>query len=256
MDPYIIILFIIGLFFGSFYDCLANRLPKGERLNIPGSHCENCDKLLSWYELIPVFSYLFLRGKCIKCKHKLSLEYPIVELITGLLFSVSYLFFGLSIDTLISICLVSVVIIIFISDFKYMVILDEVLIVGVIIIGICFFIKEGFIFLLFQLYRGLIVFMIMLIIKLLGDKIFKQESLGWGDIKLSFLAGFILGIKLGILHIFLGSVLALPYALYVTIRKKDKILPFGPFLSAAILIIFWTSPMLRDIINILLGGKV
>ena len=89
-----------------------------------------------------------------------------------------------------------------------------------------------------------------------SDKMFKQESLGWGDIKLSFLAGFILGIKLGILHIFLGSILALPYALYVTIRKKDKILPFGPFLSAAILIIFWTSPMLRDIINILLGGKV
>ena len=82
-------LFIIGTFFGSFYCCIANRLSKNESIIRPGSHCENCNHRLTWYELIPVFSYIFLGGKCSKCKIKLSKEYLIAELATGLLFALS-----------------------------------------------------------------------------------------------------------------------------------------------------------------------
>ena len=77
-------LFIIGTFFGSFYCCIANRLSKNESIVTPGSHCENCNHRLTWYELIPSFSFIIQGGKCRKCKIKLSPEYLIVEIVTGL----------------------------------------------------------------------------------------------------------------------------------------------------------------------------
>ena len=94
MDEIMVYLFIVGLFFGSFFNCIANRLSKNESIIRPASHCENCKHELAWYELIPVFSYLFLKGKCKKCHTKLSIWYPLTEIATGLLFALSYLKFG------------------------------------------------------------------------------------------------------------------------------------------------------------------
>ena len=127
MDIIGIELFIIGMFFGSFFDCMANRLSKGESIIKPGSHCENCKHKLSWYELIPVLSYLFQGGRCKECKIKLPLEYILVEIVTGLLFFLSYLRYGISYQTLEMIVVSSLVIVTIISDLKYMVILDEIL---------------------------------------------------------------------------------------------------------------------------------
>lgn len=253
MDVILLYLFIIGLFFGSFYNVVALRLCKNESIIFPGSHCVNCNHKLSWYELIPVFSYIFLHGKCKKCRIKLSIQYPLVELITGVLFALSYYIFGFSYNTLISIALCSIVIITFVTDIKYMIILDEVLVFGVLIISLIYFFEGGIINVINHLLSGLIMFIILLIVKILGDKGFKQESLGWGDIKLTFLAGMVLGIKLGILYIFLGSFLAFPYAVFVTLRKKEGILPFGPFLVSGLLIIFWNSSFFINLINTLLG---
>ena len=246
-------LFIIGLFVGSFYNVVALRLCKNESIVFPGSHCVNCNHKLSWYELIPVFSYIGLRGRCHHCKKHISLQYPLIELLTGILFALSFYIFGFSYNTLISIVLCSIVIITYITDSKYMVILDEVLVGGSILILLIYLIFEGIVPSLWHLFDALIVFLIMVLVKFLGDFAFKQESLGWGDVKLSFIAGLVLGINLGIAYIVLGSFLAFPYALYISIKKKDSILPFGPFLATSLLIIFWNYSAISSFFMTLLG---
>ncbi|MCH5166570.1 MAG: prepilin peptidase [Erysipelotrichales bacterium] len=248
-----ICLFIIGLVLGSFYNVVGLRLPKNESLISPRSHCVNCNHTLNWYELIPVFSYIFLKGKCHKCKMNISIMYPLVEFTNGILFVVSFKLFDFSYETLISLILISVVMITIISDCKYMVILDEVLIMGMVFLFITIFFGFGATYTLRHILSGSILFLVMLCVKLIGDKSFKQESLGWGDVKLSFLAGFILGFKIGLVYVFLGAILALPYALYTTIKKNNGMIPFGPFLALSMLIIFWNSNLIINYINILLG---
>lgn len=246
-------LFIIGTFFGSFYCCIANRLSKNESIIRPGSHCENCNHRLTWYELIPVFSYIFLGGKCSKCKIKLSKEYLIAELATGFLFALSFYIFEFSYQTLIMIVLSSLLVTIYISDFKYMLILNEILIPSIILILIIFGIFTSVEFLLNSLVRGLILYLLLLVIKLVGDKAFKTESLGWGDVNLSFVAGLVLGFKLGLVYLFIGALIALPFGLYLRLSKKDLLMPFGPFLVTSMYIIYANSHVFNSIISLLLG---
>lgn len=247
-------LFIIGSLFGSFYCCLANRLSKNESIVTPGSHCENCNHRLTWYELIPIFSFIIQGGKCRKCKIKLSYEYLIVEIVTGLLFMLSFAIYQFSYSTLIMIVLSSLLIITYISDFKYMVILDEVLIPGIILLIVILFFQYNVNFVLQSLLRGLVIFGLLLVIKLIGDKVYKQESLGWGDVKLSFIAGLLLGFKLGLVYLFVGALIALPYGLVLRLIKKDIIMPFGPFLITSLYLVFIFSPYINRLLSILLGG--
>ena len=248
-----ILLFVVGTFFGSFYACIVNRLCKNESIIKPGSHCENCKHRLTWYELIPVFSYLIQGGKCRKCRIKLSKEYIITEIVTGLLFALSFIIFEFSYNTLIMIILSSLLVTIFISDFKYMIILDEILIPAAIMLVIILFFQYDIQFVLWSLLKGLIIFVILLVVKLLGDKAYKQESLGWGDVKLSFIAGLLLGFKLGLVYLFVGAFIALPYGIILRLLKKEGIMPFGPFLITSLSIIFIFSSTFNYILNLLLG---
>ena len=97
------IIFIFGMVIGSFFNVLGYRLPKKESIVFPSSHCPNCKHKLNFRDLFPVLSYLFLKGKCRYCKIKISPIYPLIELITGILFVISYLIFGISIDFIIAI---------------------------------------------------------------------------------------------------------------------------------------------------------
>ena len=254
MVTILLVLFIIGTFFGSFYCCISNRLSKNESIIRPGSHCENCNHRLTWYELIPVFSYIFLGGKCSKCKIRLSKEYLITEIITGLLFALCFYFFGISYKTLSLILLSSLLVTTFISDFKYMIILDEVLIPITIGLIIVMFFEFNYIFVIKMILRGLTTFTLFLIIKLLGDKAFKQESLGWGDVKLSFIAGLMLGFRLSLVYMFLAAFIALPYGIILRKYKEEVLMPFGPFLALSLGIVYVLSPMLNNLLNILIGG--
>ena len=248
-----LLLFVVGTFFGSFYACISTRLSKNESIIRPGSHCENCNHRLTWYELIPVFSYLIQGGKCRKCKIKLSKGYLLSELLTGVLFALSFYIYGFSYNTLIMIVLSSMLVSIYVSDFKYLVILDEILIPSMIILIVLLFIKYNYMFVLNSVIRGLVLFIILLIIKLVGDKVFKQESLGWGDVKLSFIAGLLLGFKLGLVYLFLGAFIALPYGIYLRVSKKDLLMPFGPFLITSMWIVYVCSPYIRIILKVLIG---
>lgn len=237
---YLIVFFIYGIVFGSFLQVVGERLPKKESLIKPKySYCPNCKHRLNWYELIPIFSYIFQKGKCIHCKENIPIMYPFIELFTGLLFSVSYYSFGFSYELIIALTLVSYFMIVIVSDLTYMVIPDSVTLITSFIIIIVNFLNLGLNKGLFQLGSGILTFLAMYSIMLLGNFIFKKESLGGADIKLMFISGLVLHPILGLFVIFIASTLALPLALIIYITNKEHMIPFGPFLIAAIILIYF-----------------
>ncbi len=243
-----IYIFIIGTIMGSFFNVVAHRLSNNESIIKPGSHCESCQHLLKWYELIPIISFLIQGGRCRQCHTKLSWWYPLIEIITGLFYLFSYLYFGLSPDFFISLVISSVLVITCITDFNYLIILDEPLVIGSILIIIITLITSGLVDTLIAILSGLLLFFFMLLVKILGDKAFKRESLGGGDIKLSFFIGLSLGYKLAFVNLVLASFLTLPIAFYYLVKYKDREVPFGPFLIISNFIIFvLASPILEFI---------
>lgn len=243
-----IYIFIIGTIMGSFFNVVAHRLSNNESIIKPGSHCESCQHLLKWYELIPIISFLLQGGRCRQCHTKLSWWYPLIEIITGLFYLFSYLYFGLSPDFFISLVISSVLVITCITDFNYLIILDEPLVIGSILIIIITLITSGLVDTLIAILSGLLLFFFMLLVKILGDKAFKRESLGGGDIKLSFFIGLSLGYKLAFVNLVLASFLTLPIAFYYLVKYKDREVPFGPFLIISNFIIFiFASPILEFI---------
>ena len=244
-------IFIIGAIFGSFYGVVGTRLPENKSIVKPGSHCESCGHKLKWYENIPIISYILLGGLCKKCKKPIGSVYFLTELLSGALFALCYKVFGLNVDFYLSLIIVSLVIIIFVSDSKYMIINDSPLVISAILI---FFIKlynDGVEVAFLSIFNGLVIFLVALLLLWFGYLVFKQEALGGGDIKLSFVAGMLLGIKFGIVYIILASFLAFPYAVYVTLKNKDHMLPFGPFLVSSLLVVFLNIDTLELVLKIL-----
>lgn len=234
---YSAVFFMFGAILGSFFNVVGERLPEGKSIVKPRSHCPKCKHTLTPIELVPIFSYIIQRGKCKNCKEKIPPIHPIYEFLCGLIFLLSYLSFNFSYELIIVLSLVSMLLIIIVSDYLYMIIPDEVLIFFGIILIIEIFFIYGIVALLYRILSGIIAFMIMFLIKIVGDKIFKRESMGGGDIKLLFFFGLCLGWEMAIFSIFLGSMLGFPVSLIILKVKKDNVLPFGPFLSLAAIII-------------------
>ncbi len=249
---YIILLFLFGLIFGSFFNVVGFRLPYNKSIVYPSSHCPKCKKRLTVWELIPLVSYIIQLGKCRNCGQYISIRYPIFELFTGIMFVLSYIVFGFTPDFIISLTFISALIIIMISDFHSMTIPDEVLIVSSALIIIQFFIFENYIMALLSIGHGLLAFLFMWFIKIIGDFFFQKESLGGGDIKLMFLIGLVLRIELSIIVIILAAFIALPFALLVLFIKKTNIISFGPYLGIAAIILYLFQIDIYNIYNIIL----
>lgn len=250
---YLIIFFIFGSTMGSFYHVIATRLSKGKSIITPASHCEKCNHQLKWYELIPIISYIIQGGKCRHCKEKLPLSYLLMEICTGILFAVCYHVFGFTLELISSIIFVSSLIIIIISDIEYMIILDEVLIFAIFGIIIIDIVDVGLYETSLRVLAGLGSFATMYLVKKIGDIMFKQESLGGGDIKLMFLIGLVIGYPMAICNIFFATFIAFPIALFLLIFKKDNIIPFGPFLSMSGIILYIWGLTFSDIITFLIS---
>lgn len=229
--------FIFGTIFGSFFQVVGERLPNEQSIVKPSSHCPKCMHKLGPLELIPIFSYLIQKGRCKHCHSKIPKLCPIFEAFSGLLFMLAYLSFDLSLELIISLLFISMLLIIYVSDCAYMIICDEVLIVFTILIGIAKLFINGYTDVFSSLLNGLIAFGFMYLLKLLGNFMFKKESMGDGDIKLMFVFGFVLGWQMAIISIFIGSIVGLPISLYIAMSKKEHIIPFGPFLNTGALII-------------------
>ena len=248
---YIICFFIIGLVFGSFFCCVGLRLSTNKNFIKERSICDKCSDVLAWYDLIPVVSFISLKGRCRYCHEKVSLLNPFIEVVTGLLFAISYYSFGFSLDLVLSLSLVALSMIIFASDLTYMIIPDEVIIFFSIVIIILEFFLEGISGVGLSLLSGLSLFFFMYCLMMLGNALFKKESLGGGDVKLFFVLGLVIDPFLGLVTIFLASLIALPVCLYLLYKNKEHMIPFGPFILIAFLIIFFSKVTTSDIFEFL-----
>jgi leader peptidase (prepilin peptidase)/N-methyltransferase len=236
---------------GSFFNVVGDRLPNGESIVSPSSHCPHCKHKLTALELIPVFSYIFQKGKCKKCKKNIPVIHPIFEFGCGIIFVLTYLSFDISLELLIALTFVSMLLIIIISDLKYMIIPDEVLLATGIVLLIEIALIYGFEALGLAVLNGVISFIIMFLIKKLGDFLFKKESMGGGDIKLLFFFGLMFGWEMAIVCIFIGSIIGLPISLLILYKKSTHIVPFGPFLSIGAIIVLLLQIDFKMIINVL-----
>ena len=237
---YFILFFVLGCILGGFYSALGNRLGSEDYHFLP-YRCNVCGEKLSFLESIPLLSYLFLKGKCRHCHKKVDVMEPLMEFFTGILFTVSYYSFGFSYELLIALGIISLLIIVTVSDLNYLIIPDEVLVFFVLYFIIVQFLAGGIINAFTHILTGVFLFILMYIIMWLGSKALKKESLGGGDVKMMFLFGLVLDPLLGTISIFLGSVFALPMSLFLLYKNHEKVIPFGPFLLLALTFIYFTK---------------
>ena len=230
------LLLLYGIFLGSFYNVVGLRVPAGKSIVYPGSHCPSCGHKLKPLELIPVLSYFIQKGKCRGCGSRISPIYPSIEFLTGVLFATAPLIVGWTPELIIALTLISLFIIIFVSDIAYMIIPDKVLVVFA---GI-FLLERIFIPLTpwwDSLVGGAIGFVLLLVIALVS-----KGGMGGGDIKLFALIGFVVGTKTLLLSFFfstlLGAVLGL-LGMAFGFVKKGKPIPFGPFIAVGTLIAYY-----------------
>lgn len=231
-----IYLLMIGSILGSFYNVVGLRVPAKQSIVYPGSHCPTCGHKLRAWELIPVLSYFIQMGKCRGCGSRISPIYPSIEFLTGVLFATAPLIVGWNTELIITFTLISLFMIISVSDLAYMLILDKVLLVFA---GI--FLVERLIIPLTPWWDSLlgaaIGFGLLLLIAIIS-----KGGMGGGDIKLFALIGFVVGTKTLLLAFFfstlLGAVIGL-IGMVVGLVKKGKAIPFGPFIAAGTLIAYY-----------------
>lgn len=246
------IMFIFGSVMGSFLNVLAVRLSNNESILYPRSHCHNCNHRLRWYELIPIVSYVIQKGKSRCCHTIIPISYLVVEIVTAALYCTAYHSFGFSYELVISLIFISALIVIIVSDIEYMIILDEIIAVSCILIIVLDLIFFGLDFTVDKVVAGIFAFVTMYFIKIIGDHLFKRESMGGGDIKLMFLFGIVIGYPLSICAIFLATFIAFPIAIYLLLSRKDTLIPFGPFLAMAAVLIHISKIDISSILNVII----
>ncbi len=236
----IFFIFLIGLFIGSFLNCVIYRLDKGKSFVKGRSYCPKCKHTLSWNDLIPVFSFLFLKGRCRYCKEKISMQYPIIELITGILFAVVYFYFSYNPYLLIGYLIItSIFVVVFVFDLLYFLVPSDYVYGGVFVILIMHLLMfmEGNGFDLSLFFNYLSPYLIGALIPFLFfgglHVISKGKWMGFGDAEIGLLMGIVLGwqrvlISL-LLAVFLGAIIGV---IMIILKKKGlkSEIPFGPFL--------------------------
>lgn len=266
------IIFIFGLSVGSFLNVVIDRLIKNQSL-LGRSRCDYCWRKIAWYDLIPVLSFFLLKGKSRCCHKKISWQYTIVELLTGISFFLIFnfqfsIFNEFSIYQFLKLFfllgVISCLIVIFFSDAKYHLISDYVLwsffgfsfIYKIVVVisaknGVLFeILKQVQNDIFFSFLSGLIVCLPIFLIYYLS----KEKAMGLGDVYLTFIIGFLLGWKAGFLALYIGVLVGGLTSLFLIIFKKSKLkskIAFGPFLVIGILImIFWQKEILTLVKNI------
>lgn len=246
-----VIMFILGACLGSFYLVVGKRMPIKKNAINDRSRCDSCGKILKWWHLLPIFSYVILKGKCHYCHKKISFIHFLLEIVTGSAFAFAYLYYGVSHEMFIFLIVISVMLIIFVSDFSYYIILDSPLVIGSVLIFITKWYYLGITNALSSLVSGVALFGSMYLIKILGDIMFKRESLGGGDIKFAFMMGLVLGFRLGLCALILSTFLALPYSCAALMLKKNNEVPYGPFLASSLFIVFLFSEKFISLLNLI-----
>lgn len=220
-------IFIFGLIIGSFLNVVIYRVPLGQSIAYPPSHCPQCQQQLAWYQLIPVVSYLWQAGKCRQCGAPIALRYVLIELVTGFCFLGLYLYYGLTYQLLHALIFISILIPIVCIDYEHQIIPDSInltgAILGLIIVPLTSLTYSN------ALLGVLVGGGVMLLIAVLS-----RGGMGGGDIKMMAMAGLFLGWPMTLMALFLSFVLGGIGSLVLLltgIKKRKDAIPFGPFLA-------------------------
>ena len=229
--------FLFGLCVGSFLNVVIDRLPQGRSIVRGRSACDFCHKILSWYELIPLVSFFFLRGRCKNCHKRLSWQYPLVESITGVIFLFTFLSLSMStsFDTmwvlLYLLFTFSLLLAIFVADLKYRIIPDE-LIFALILVSSVFQLVFAQNTLVNHFLSGIISFLLFFLLFFITS----GKGMGFGDVKFAFFMGLFLGFPKIIVAFYLAFLTGAFISLILIVRGKKKMkstVAFGPFLIFA-----------------------
>lgn len=241
MNPWVLYSFIFatGLAVGSFLNVLIYRLPRNKGVVGGRSYCPNCNDKIAFYDNIPLISWVILGGKCRKCKKPISLRYPVVELLNGVAWMFFFSRYSVTPEFYIYSYLFSVLLVIFMVDLDFQIIPDYITISGMILgLGVSF-LPGGLT--IWQSLTGLLVGGgVLFIVAELGDRIFKKESMGGGDIKMAAMLGAFLGWQKVILiffsSAFIGMIISIILMAFSKKLRENRVIPFGPFIAIAALL--------------------
>lgn len=223
------LVFVLGLIFGSFLGVIIDRLPQERNIVAGRSMCDTCERSLEWIDLIPLVSFIMFKGRCRRCKTKLSYRYPLLELITGSAYLMAFHVFGLSYMSLVAMILASVLIVIAFIDIDTMIIYDRfhviLLALGAIVIALNpSSLKSGLL--------GIVIVSVPYLILAIVT-----QGIGGGDVKLIASAGLMLGASNTVLAFVLSTLVGGVYGVILILGKKvsaKDAIPFGPFLCIGI----------------------
>lgn len=239
-----VMIFIFGTIIGSFLNVCIYRIPKEESIIYPSSYCTNCNKKIKVYDLIPIISYIILKGKCRYCHKNISLRYPIIEIITGLAYLFIYVKFGINIDFIKYMIFISIMIVVGIIDLDttnvYFKVTGTGIIFGIIFLGIYSFMGISVkTYIYGSIFITLFLFLIILITK---------GGMGYGDMEMSLICGLFLGLRYTVLTLFLAFVIGACVGVTLILMKKRSrkdYIPFGPFIFiASIIVVFFGKNIL------------
>lgn len=235
------VIFLFGIVIGSFLNVCILRIPLKESIAKERSHCMSCGYQLAWFDLIPLFSYIFLGGRCRKCKTHISLQYPLVEGLNGVLYVLIFLVNGWSIDSVIYCLLTSALIVLSVIDFR----------TYEIPFGINLFILAlGLIHLGFHLGDWVTYVIGLFAVSTFLEIIFRVSggrAIGYGDVRLMRAAGLLIGWKLSILALILGCILgSVIHIIRMKVSGEGHVLAMGPYLAMGIFIsVLWGEPFIN-----------
>lgn len=232
MDPFtyfwLATIFLLGLCAGSFLNVVIYRLPRGESITLDRSHCPSCGKKLLWHDLIPVLSYLLLLGRCRNCQERISPKYPVVELLTGTIFTVLFLHFGATIELLKYLFLCALLVAISFIDLEHYIIPNSLVITGL-VGAVLLNIAARDVGVISALIGMLVTSGFLLLVAMVS-----KGGMGGGDIKLAAVTGLFLGWPLGPFGLFFGAGIGGLVAIFLLlfrVRGRKDPLPFGPFIA-------------------------
>ena len=216
---------LFGLCIGSFLNVAIIRLPKNESINLPASHCPTCLHPLAWYHNVPLFSWIFLRGKCAFCRSHISFQYPLVELSSAFLYAFIYFHLANTLQALLIASVFALLLALSIIDLRYKAVPDA-LSLPALILSFCTGDP------LVSLQNGLLFMGAFAFLRFFVSALAKKEVMGEADIIIAGIIGALLGIKLGLAAIYISAVIAL--IVFMIIRKKGYELAFIPFLASGL----------------------
>ena len=243
-----VFVFVIGTAIGSFLNVVIYRIPLGKSIISPPSSCPNCgEKIKPWHNL-PVLGWFILGGKCANCKESISIRYPIIELITGILAVIIYYKLkSIDIFFVINFALFATLLALSVIDLDYKAVPDSL---NLLALTLAFFSSTN---LLENIKNALLMIGILSLVRYYVSYILKREALGEGDIIVAGTMGALLGVKLSLIALFIASLIAIFPSLYIRYKNKDLELPFVPFLAFATFIVWYFKDFFMNLWSVIYG---